>query len=318
MAAVRCWRRCWVIVAVLCSVRDVAAVAVSTPDELFVENGTQARLSCTFKSSEVTSSSTSVSWSFQPESGGSAFSVFYYNNGKSYPGTDGPFKDRITWAGDLNKKDASIKIDNMQFKDYGTYVCDVKNPPDIVVPPKQIKLRVVEKVRDAAVDVSTPVELFVENGTQARLSCTFKSSEVTSSSTSVSWSFKPESGGSAFSVFYYNNGKSYPGTVGPFKDRITWAGDLDKNDASIKIDNMQFKDYGTYICDVKNPPDILVPPKQIKLRVVEKENLPFSNIPFWVGIICAVIGVLLLISIIIFAIVIYKKKHSKKTYSGAQ
>lgn len=70
---------------------------------------------------------------------------FYYSNGKSYPGKDIPFKDRITWAGDLNKKDASITISNMQFRDNGTYICDVKNPPDIVVKPGEIRVRVVEK-----------------------------------------------------------------------------------------------------------------------------------------------------------------------------
>lgn len=70
---------------------------------------------------------------------------FYYYNGKAYPGKDVPFKDRISWAGDLNKKDASINIANMRFLDNGTYICDVKNPPDIVVIPGEIKLRVVEK-----------------------------------------------------------------------------------------------------------------------------------------------------------------------------
>lgn len=33
----------------------------------------------------------------------------------------------------------------MQFQDNGTYICDVKNPPDIVVTPGKIKVRVMEK-----------------------------------------------------------------------------------------------------------------------------------------------------------------------------
>lgn len=33
----------------------------------------------------------------------------------------------------------------MQFRDNGTYICDVKNPPDIVVKPGEIRVRVVEK-----------------------------------------------------------------------------------------------------------------------------------------------------------------------------
>lgn len=62
-----------------------------------------------------------------------------------YIGDYPPFKDRITWAGDLDKKDASINIENIQFIHNGTYICDVKNPPDIVVYPGYIRLYVVEK-----------------------------------------------------------------------------------------------------------------------------------------------------------------------------
>ncbi|XP_074388037.1 myelin protein zero-like protein 1 isoform X4 [Zonotrichia albicollis] len=124
---------------------QVSAVEVNTPEEMFVENGTDAKLPCTFTSVEVISSAASVSWSFQPEGAATRISFFYYSNGKSYPGKDIPFKDRITWAGDLNKKDASITISNMQFRDNGTYICDVKNPPDIVVKPGEIRVRVVEK-----------------------------------------------------------------------------------------------------------------------------------------------------------------------------
>lgn len=61
-----------------------------------------------------------------------------------YIGDYPPFKDRVTWAGDLDKKDASINIDNIQSVHNGTYICDVKNPPDIVVRPGQIRLHVVE------------------------------------------------------------------------------------------------------------------------------------------------------------------------------
>ncbi|KAJ7413657.1 myelin protein zero like 1 [Willisornis vidua] len=118
---------------------------------MFVENGTDAKLPCTFTSVEVISSAASVSWSFQPEGAATRISFFYYSNGKSYPGKDIPFKDRITWAGDLNKKDASITISNMQFRDNGTYICDVKNPPDIVVKPGEIRVRVVEKEEEEQV-----------------------------------------------------------------------------------------------------------------------------------------------------------------------
>ncbi|XP_018424253.1 PREDICTED: myelin protein zero-like protein 1 [Nanorana parkeri] len=170
--------------------------------------------------------------------------------------------------------------------------------------------------RSSSVEVYTPEELTVENGTQAKLSCTFKSSSAIHSETIVFWSYKEEGRASAaVKIFGYMGGKPIP-WGDRFKDRTTWAGDLNKKDASIKIANVTFKDNGTYTCEVINPQDLGGGPKELKLRVVEKGNLPSSNVPFLVGIICAAIGGLLLIAIIVFAIVITKKKRSRKNYTG--
>uniref|UniRef100_A0A8C3R3D5 Myelin protein zero like 1 n=1 Tax=Cyanoderma ruficeps TaxID=181631 RepID=A0A8C3R3D5_9PASS len=170
-------------------------------------------------------------------------------------------------------------------------------------------------VQVSAVEVITPEEMFVENGTDAKLPCTFTSLEVISSAASVSWSFQPEGAATRISFFYYSNGKSYPGKDIPFKDRITWAGDLNKKDASITISNMQFRDNGTYICDVKNPPDIVVKPGEIRVRVVEKDNLPAFPIATVAGIaIGTVTGLSSLISIVVCLVI--RKNNSKKRYSG--
>ncbi|XP_065431018.1 myelin protein zero-like protein 1 isoform X2 [Chrysemys picta bellii] len=254
----------------------VSALDVKTPEELFVENGTEARFPCTFSSSDEISSAMSVSWSFQPEGAMTPISFFYYSQGNTYHGKDTPFKNRISWAGDLNKKDASVSIANVQFRDNGTYFCDVKNPPDIVVKPGEIRLRVVQRVRVSAVEEKTPEELFVENGTEARLPCPFSSSEVISSATSVSWSFQPEGAMTPIPLqfFYYSQGNAYPRKDTPFKNRISWAGDLNKKDASVSIANVQFRDNGTYFCDVKNPPDIVFIPIEIRLRVVQRGTSP--------------------------------------------
>uniref|UniRef100_A0A803VF75 Myelin protein zero like 1 n=1 Tax=Ficedula albicollis TaxID=59894 RepID=A0A803VF75_FICAL len=170
-------------------------------------------------------------------------------------------------------------------------------------------------VQVSAVEVHTPEEMFVENGTDAKLPCTFTSVEVISSAASVSWSFQPEGAATRISFFYYSNGKSYPGKDIPFKDRITWAGDLNKKDASITISNMQFRDNGTYICDVKNPPDIVVKPGEIRVRVVEKDSLPAFPIATVAGIaIGTVTGLSSLISIVVCLVI--RKNNSKKRYSG--
>ncbi|KAM9320856.1 myelin protein zero-like protein 1 [Gastrophryne carolinensis] len=162
------------------------------------------------------------------------------------------------------------------------------------------------------VEVYMQEEISVANGTEARLSCTFKSTEVISSQTTIVWKYADESPSSKRSnIFVFSGGKPYPGER--FKDRISWAGDLNKRDASIKIDKISFRDNGTYSCEVMNPPDVDSSTKEMKLRVVETGK---SNVPFLVGIICAAIGGLLLIAIVIFAVVITKKKRSRKNYTG--
>ncbi|KAM4860404.1 myelin protein zero-like protein 1 isoform 1-T1 [Thomomys bottae] len=168
--------------------------------------------------------------------------------------------------------------------------------------------------RGSALEVYTPKELYVANGTQGKLPCKFKSTNKTGRLTSVSWSFQPEGTDTTVSFFHYSQGQVYLGNYPPFKDRISWAGDLDKKDASINIENMQFIHNGTYICDVKNPPDIVVQPGHIRLYVVEKESLPIWVV---VGIVTAVVlGLTLLISMILA--VLYRRKNSKPEYTGGQ
>uniref|UniRef100_A0A6J0V6G4 Myelin protein zero-like protein 1 isoform X1 n=1 Tax=Pogona vitticeps TaxID=103695 RepID=A0A6J0V6G4_9SAUR len=171
----------------------------------------------------------------------------------------------------------------------------------------------------SAVDIYTPGELSVENGTEAKLPCTFASSEVISSAASVTWSFQAEGSTTSVSFFYYSNGKAYPGKSTQFKDRSSWAGDLNKKDASISIANMQFQDNGTYICDVKNPPDIEGTRGEIKVRVVEKGIVGPGNLRVFptalvAGSIGGVLGFILLIALTVCAV--YRKKNSKKHYSG--
>ncbi|XP_044122815.1 myelin protein zero-like protein 1 isoform X2 [Neovison vison] len=166
-----------------------------------------------------------------------------------------------------------------------------------------------------ALEVYTPKEIFVANGTQGKLTCKFKSANTTGSSTSVSWSFQPEGTDTTVSFFHYSQGQVYPGNYPPFKDRTSWAGDLDKKDASINIENMQFIHNGTYICDVKNPPDIVAQPGHIRLYVVEKEVLPVFPVWVVVGIVAAVVlGLTLLVSTTLA--VLYRRRNSKRDYMG--
>ncbi|XP_041089106.1 myelin protein zero-like 1 like isoform X2 [Polyodon spathula] len=191
----------------------------------------------------------------------------------------------------------------------------LRNPSQIAAVWLGLQLLTWAAVPGSAVDVYTPAELFVENGTDGTLRCTFTSKELVSSGTSFSWNFHPEGGGDAVSLFHYTGGKPYFGKTPQFKDRVRWVGDLNKRDASISITKMIFKDNGTYSCDVKNPPDIDVKPSSIQLRVVEKGSLPLSNAGVIAGaVIGAILGLLLIIVIVFY--LLFRRKQASKDYIG--
>ncbi|KAL2095434.1 hypothetical protein ACEWY4_010153 [Coilia grayii] len=166
-----------------------------------------------------------------------------------------------------------------------------------------------------AIDVYAPEEVFFENGTTGTLKCSFKSKEVVSSGVSVTWSFQPEgSTEQPLSFFYYSGVTSYPGSLAQFQKRVNWAGDLNKKDASIQVVQMQFSDNGTYLCDVKNPPDITGSAAQIKVRVVMKESLPqTSPAIIAVGVIAAV-TCLIVIAVVTYLII--RRQEPSHDYDG--
>ncbi|KAK9536951.1 hypothetical protein VZT92_006693 [Zoarces viviparus] len=170
----------------------------------------------------------------------------------------------------------------------------------------------------SAIDIHAASEVMMQNGTTGTLRCTFKSSEVVSSSTSVTWSFQSSQPDNQFSkapytIFYFSNGKGFPGHI-EFKDRVQFIGDINKRDVSIQLNPAQFSDNGTFFCDVKNPPDVTGTPARTELRVVVKESLPQSNTAIIVG---AVSGVLLLLVLIaVAACVAMRVLHSRHEYEG--
>ncbi|XP_034023803.1 myelin protein zero-like protein 2 isoform X2 [Thalassophryne amazonica] len=106
-------------------------------------NGTDVRLKCTFQSSAAINPSTiTVSWTFRPLGPGHEESVFYYHQ-RPYPPPEGRFRNRAVWAGDIMGRDASITIREVKFTYNGTYICQVKNPPDVHGAVGEIRLRVV-------------------------------------------------------------------------------------------------------------------------------------------------------------------------------
>nr|XP_046265967.1 myelin protein zero-like 1 like isoform X2 [Scatophagus argus] len=158
----------------------------------------------------------------------------------------------------------------------------------------------------------------MQNGTTGTLRCTFKSSEVVSSATTVSWSFQSSQPDNQFSnspyvIFYFSAGKAFPGPA-EFKDRVQFVGDINKRDVSIQLSPAQFSDNGTFFCDVKNPPDIMGTAARTVLRVVLKESLPQSNTTVIVGAVCGALFLLVLIAV--GACVVMRVLHNRHDYEG--
>uniref|UniRef100_A0A8C3UF55 Myelin protein zero like 2 n=1 Tax=Catharus ustulatus TaxID=91951 RepID=A0A8C3UF55_CATUS len=108
------------------------------------------------------------------------------------------------------------------------------------------------------------------NGTNQRLRCSFSSSSPVGQQLAVSWNFQPEDLGSHELVFYYQK-EPYKPPSGRFKDRVTWDGNIERNDVSIMLWNLQPSDNGTFTCQVTNWPDVFGTIGEVRLRVVQKE-----------------------------------------------
>ncbi|XP_068773075.1 myelin protein zero-like protein 3 [Struthio camelus] len=117
------------------------------------------------------------------------------------------------------------------------------------------------------IKASSKVRAFI--GEQVSLKCSFTSSSPITESLTVDWTYRPLTGGHMETIFHYQS-VAYPTTVGKFKDRISWIGDVAKGDASIAIQSPVMSDNGTFICSVKNPPDVYHNIPQTVLIVTER------------------------------------------------
>ncbi|XP_014804989.1 PREDICTED: myelin protein zero-like protein 3 isoform X2 [Calidris pugnax] len=121
------------------------------------------------------------------------------------------------------------------------------------------------------IKVSPKVRAFV--GEQVTLKCSFKSSSPITESLTIDWTYRPFTSGQMETIFHYQS-VPYPTTVGKFKERISWVGNVARGDASIAIQSPVMSDNGTFICSVRNPPDAYHNIPQTMLVVVERVFLP--------------------------------------------
>uniref|UniRef100_A0A8C2TKP7 Ig-like domain-containing protein n=1 Tax=Coturnix japonica TaxID=93934 RepID=A0A8C2TKP7_COTJA len=200
--------------------------------------GEQVVLKCSFKSSFPITESLTIDWTYRPLTGGRMETV---SGSVAYPPSVGKFKDRISWVGDAAKGDASIAIQNPTVSDNGTFICSVKNPPDVYHNIPQTVLIVTER----------EPWLHASAGDSVLLHCLFQDPEATGwTVTKVDWLRVPRAGKQKEEmVFYYYSNSSVP--VGRFQGRVRWQGDVSCWDGSIQLQDVQVNDSGRYTCEIR-------------------------------------------------------------------
>ncbi|XP_044079594.1 myelin protein zero-like protein 2b [Siniperca chuatsi] len=159
----------------------------------------------------------------------------------------------------------------------------------------------------SGIDIYTPTEVEAVNGTNVKLTCTFSSSApVSLRSITVAWNFRPMNSGSDESVFWYQE-VPYPPNQGRFKGHAVWSGDIMRRDASITLHEVRPTFNGTYICQVRNSPDVHGSNGEIVLRVVNKVSL--SEIGILAAAVGGACGVILIVLGIFVAVRFYRRKH---------
>ncbi|KAF4104531.1 myelin protein zero-like protein 3 [Onychostoma macrolepis] len=124
--------------------RSVCCISVVAPAEVSVVRGGTVTLTCSFTSSSRITSLMSIDWTFRPDSGGPAKTIFHFLSQAYLPEED-YFKGRVKWVGSPSRGDASIQLLNASLTDNGTYSCSVHNPPDVHGQPAQTALTVTPK-----------------------------------------------------------------------------------------------------------------------------------------------------------------------------
>uniref|UniRef100_A0A8D0L3L1 Myelin protein zero like 3 n=1 Tax=Sphenodon punctatus TaxID=8508 RepID=A0A8D0L3L1_SPHPU len=109
--------------------------------------------------------------------------------------------------------------------------------------------------RVLSLEIQADPEVRAYVGELVTLKCWFKSSYPVTEKLTVDWTYQPLAGGRTETIFHYQ-ADAYPANVGTFRGRISWAGNVAKQDASIAISNPTMSDNGTFTCAVKNPPDV--------------------------------------------------------------
>ncbi|KAJ8372715.1 hypothetical protein AAFF_G00277840 [Aldrovandia affinis] len=154
----------------------------------------------------------------------------------------------------------------------------------------------------SSMDVLVAHNLNALNGTTVKLSCTFTSCyKVDYSKFAMNWTYQ-ETVNDTGDMFMTYKQRFTPVRTEKFEDRVEFVGNLDRNDVSVSLSDVQISDEGIYNCFVRNPPDRVQGHGVINLLVVtEMPTQGDSKIAVAVG---ATVGGLL--AVLILSMVVLK------------
>ncbi|XP_054649775.1 sodium channel subunit beta-2 isoform X2 [Dunckerocampus dactyliophorus] len=161
----------------------------------------------------------------------------------------------------------------------------------------------------SCMEVIVPNKINVKNGTDIKIPCTFTSCyKIFAPKFVMNWTYQETVNDTEqmFMAYYKKRGM----VALRFADRVMFAGNLEKNDLSITLLDVQEEDEGFYHCYVINPPDRIHGHGVIKLNVFTKLPPPRdSTIAVVIG---ASVGGALALLILSMVVVKFLRHHLKQ------
>lgn len=164
----------------------------------------------------------------------------------------------------------------------------------------------------SGMDVLMPNNINALNGTTIKIPCTFTSCyRMDVTKFAMNWTYQETRNDTEEMFMTFHKKKGMVAVRSErFGDRVTFAGNLDKNDLSVTLSDVQLEDEGIYNCYVKNPPDRIQGHGVLQLNVVTELPPPRdSTIAVAIG---ASVGGALALLILSMVVVKCLRRHRKQ------
>ncbi|XP_014850379.1 PREDICTED: sodium channel subunit beta-2-like isoform X1 [Poecilia mexicana] len=164
----------------------------------------------------------------------------------------------------------------------------------------------------SSMDVLVSSYINALNGTTVTIPCTFTSCyKIDRTKFAMNWTYQETLNNTEEKFMTYDKNKGMqPVPSNRFGERVVFSGNLEKNDLSITLQDVQLEDEGLYHCYVRNPPDRIQGHGVIDFKVVTELPPPRdSTIAVAIG---ASVGGALALLILSMVVVKCLRRHRKQ------